>query len=472
MDAIWKRLVPIAGILTLAGCAAQRYHPAPIAVSDTASRYELRNLDDVGLQSFEEKNLGRPMAPWPPKSWDLPTLSLAALYFNPTLDLARARLATADGAIVTASARPNPTFDLVPGVPTPYLLTQDFLLVIETAGKRGRRIEIAQNLDRAAQFDLADSAWTVVMGARLALLNYLIASRNLELLRSEEKVREDQAAILEHVLSVGEITRLDVDLARIEASKTRVAASTAEGQTAEAKAALAVAIGIPVAGLDGAEFSWPDMDMPPAPQSLSADQVQRDAVLNRLDIRRSLAQYEAAEASLHSEIAKQYPNVNIGPGYTYEERNSFFTLSLSTSLPVFNRNQGPIAEAEGRRKEAAAAFLQTQAQVVAKSERALALYSAALKGVGEAQSLYQLQETQLQIVQQTIRAGADTRLSLDGMQIQLSVLARARLDALGRAQRALGDLEDAVQRPLAPGETFPINVESAVLKKLSKEPAR
>ena len=180
----------------------------------------------------------------------------------------------------------------------------------------------------------------------------------------------------------------------------------------------------------------------------------------------------AAEAAVHSEIAKQYPNFNIGPGYTYEERNSFFTVGLSTSLPVFNRNQGPIAEAEGRRKEAAAAFLQTQAQVVAKSERALAIYTAALKEVGEAQSLYQLQETQLQIVQQTIRAGADTRLSLDGVQVQLSVLARARLDALGRAQRALGDLEDAVQRPLGPGETFPVNVESPVLKKLPKKPNR
>jgi hypothetical protein len=41
------------------------------------------------------------------------------------------------------------------------------------------------------------------------------------------------------------------------------------------------------------------------------------------------------------------------------------------------------------------------------------------------------------------------------VQIQLSVLARARLDALGRAQRALGDLEAAVQRPLDPGEMLP-----------------
>ena len=464
MNVIGKGIVPLVTMALFAGCAVQRYTPVPVVASTTASQFESRSLADTGLRSFEEMNMGHPVSPWPPKSWDLQTLSLAALYFNPLLDSPRARVATADAAIVTADARPNPTFDFVPGVPSPYLLTQDFLFAIETAGKRGRRVEIARNLDQAAQLDLSNSAWTVIMGARLALLNYLIASRNLELLRSEQQVREDQISILERILSVGEIRRLDVDLARIELSKTQVATRTAEGQVADAKAALAAAVGIPLAGLDGAEFSWSNMDTPPAPESLSADQVQRDAVLNRLDIRRALAQYAAAEGALHSEIAKQYPNFNIGPGYTFEERHSFFTVGFSTSLPVFNRNQGPIAEAEGRRREAAAAFLETQAQVIAKSERALAVYAAALKEVAEAQSLYQLQETQLQIVQQAIRAGSDIRLSLDGVQIQLSVLARSRLDALARAQRALGDLEDAVQRPLAPGEMLPINPESPALK--------
>ena len=468
MNVIGKRIVPLATICLLAGCAAQRYTPSPIDAATTASQFESRRLADTGLRSFEESNLGHPVSPWPPKSWDLRTISLAALYFNPALDLARARLATAEGAIVTARARPNPTFDIVPGVPAPYLLTQDFLVLIETAGKRGRRVQVARNLDRAAQFDLADSAWTVVMGVRLALLNYLVASRNLELLRSEEKAREDRVVILEQVLSAGELTKLDVDVARIEASKTRVAASTAEGQIADAKAAMAAAIGIPVAGLDGAEFSWPDMDTLPKPELLSADQFQRDAVLNRLDIRRSLAQYAAAEAAVHSEIAKQYPNFNIGPGYTYEEQNSFFTVGLSTSLPVFDRNQGPIAEAEGRRKEAAAAFLQTQARVIARSERALAVYTAALREVAEAQSLYRIQESQQQVIQQAIRAGADNRLSLDGVQIQLFILAQARLDAIGRAQRALGDLEDAVQRPLDHDEVFQIRPESPALNKQPK----
>jgi outer membrane protein TolC len=271
---------------------------------------------------------------------------------------------------------------------------------------------------------------------------------------------------LEQVFAAGEIPRFDVGVAQIELSKIEVAIRAAEGQVAEARTALAAALGIPVAGLQDAQFVWPDLDMPPSPESLIPAEIQRDAVVNRMDVRRSLAQYAAAEADLQLEIAKQYPDINIGPGYTYEEKNSFFTVGLSSAIPLFNRNQGPIAEAEARRKEAAAAFLQIQAQVVAKSERALAVYTAALRELAEAQTLYQLQEIQLQTVQQTIRAGADDRLSLDSVQIQLSVLARTRLEALGRALRALGDLEDAVQRPLDHGAVFQIRPESPALNKL------
>jgi cobalt-zinc-cadmium efflux system outer membrane protein len=458
------------GTWILTGCAARRYQSAPIVPTESASRLESRNLDDPGLRAFVEENVGHAVASWPPKTWDLGTLSLAALYFNPTLESARARVAEAQAAIVTAGARPNPSLSIAPGIPSPYLFNLDLAVPIETAGKRGHRIESARSLEHAARFDLADSFWRVRSGVRIALLNYLLGARSLDLLRSEEQVRRDQVNILEQRLSVGEIPRPQVNLARIELSKAHLAVSTAEGQIAEAKAALAASIGIPIAGLQGLDFSWSDLDSPPSAESISPRQIQQDAVLNRLDVRRSLAQYAASEADFQLEISKQYPDVQIGPGYTYEEKNSFFTLGFSTTLPLFNRNQGLIAEAEARRREAAAAFLEKQAQVIAASERALALYVAALKELFEADhSLAQLQKTHLQMMQQAVRVGEEDRLALNGVQIESSVVARMRLDALARAQGALGELEDAVQRPLGPGDIFPSNREAPTLNKFPKE---
>jgi cobalt-zinc-cadmium efflux system outer membrane protein len=473
MHATGIRVFLIFGILVLAGCAARRYQPVPIVPRETASVLESRNLYDPELQTFLEKNLGHTATPWPLRTWDLRTLSLSAWFFNPTMEAARARVAEAQAAVVTAGARPNPSLSIAPGIPSPYLFNLDLAVPIETAGKRAHRIQSAGSLDQAARFDLADSAWKVRSGVRIALLNYLFASRSLDLLRSEEQVREDQVNILEARFSVGEIPRPEVDFARIELSKTHLAISSVEGQLAEARATLAASIGIPVAGLQGFDFTWSDLDSPPSPESLFSQRIQREAVLNRLDVRRSLAQYAAAEADLQLEISKQYPDLQIAPGYTYEERNNFFVIGFSTTLPIFNRNQGPIAEAEARRAEAGAVFLAKQAQVIAESERALALYTAALKELAEAdQSLRKLQDAQLQMMQQAVRLGEEDRLSLNGVLIEGSVLARARLDALARTQSALGQLEDAVQRPLNPGDVVPFNPESSTPNKLFKEPKR
>lgn len=443
--------------LVLTGCAVRKYQPAPVVPTETASKMESRNLADPGLQSFVEKSLGHPVTPWPPKAWDLGTLSLAALYFNPSFEAARARLTETEAAVVTAGARPNPTLNFSPGVPSPYLLTLDLAVPIETAGKRGHRVQVARGLNQAAQFDLADTAWKLRSGVRLALLDYLLITQSSDLLHSEEQIRSQQVTLLEQRFAVGEIPRPDFDLTRIELTKTHLIISTAEGQVGQAKAVLAASIGIPEAALEGMDFAWTGFEAPPSIESLSAHEIQRDAVLNRLDIRKSLAEYAAAEARVQLEIAKQYPDIQIGPGYTYEERNSFFTIGFSTTLPIFNRNQGPIAEAEAFRQEAAAVFRQKQAQVIAESERALAAYAAALREFAEASdSLRKLQQQQEQMANRAVLVGEEDRLTLYGIRLESSVLARGRLDALGRAQTALGQLEDAVQRPLDPGDIAPM----------------
>jgi cobalt-zinc-cadmium efflux system outer membrane protein len=472
MISIWKYTFPFAVLFCLAGCAVKKYHAVPIDANVTASLFESRNLSDPGLKAFEEENLGQVISPWPSKSWDLQTLSLAALYFNPALESVRARIASTKAALVTAGARPNPTLSVAPGIPSPYLLTLDFAIPIETAGKRTHRLEIARSLDQAARFDLADSAWTIHSAVRIALLNHVLAIRAVELFRSEEKVRDDQVRILEEILSAGEIAKQNVDLTRSERNKTHLALVVAEGQVTETKAAVAAAVGIPLSAVQSLDFVWPGLETLPRAESFSSDELKREAVLNRLDLRRSLSQYAAAEAALQLEIAKQYPDINIGPGYTFEERQSFFTVGLSTTLPLFNRNQGPIAEAEAHRIEASTAFLERQAQAITRSEGALAAYSAALNEQAAVQSLSKLQDSQLQILQDAIRVGADNRLNLDSVEIQSWVLARAQLDALSRARKTFGELEDAVQRPLDPGEKFIIAPEAPALRAPAKQEGR
>ena len=465
-----KKLIAISlAFAGVSGCAMQRYHRAPISPSETAARLESRNLQDAGLRVFLEKNLGHPLSSWPSKSWDLRSLTLTAFYFNPEMEIAQGQASMAQAAVITAGARPNPTLSLKPGIPSPYLFDLSLSMPIQTAGKRGYQIAEAKNLSEAARFNVASTAWKVRSAVRAALVNYLVAIRSADQMRSQESILSDRVRLLQKRLAVGEISRPEVDLARIDLANMRLAVLSAGTQTSQDRSLLASAIGIPVSALDGVELSWPNFDSPPNPDSLSPQTIQREAVLNRLDVRQGLAAYAAAEANLQLEIARQYPDIQIGPGYTYEEGNSFFTLGLSTTLPIFNRNQGPIAEAEARRKEAAAQFLATQARVIAESEAASALYVGAWNELTEAEHVLKLHDGKVQQAEHAFKAGESGPLPVNSELLGSAVAAGAKLAALSRAQAALGSLEDAVERPLEPGDIPPLSPESPALKNHPKE---
>lgn len=465
-----KRLAIIfilGALAALAGCApAVRYHPQPIAPAATAAKLESRTLADVGLKQFMEKNLGHPVRPWPLESWNLNELALAAYYFNPQMQVARAQAEAAEAAITTAGARPNPSLNFSGGIPSPYLFGLDLLFPVIRAGRRTIKIEHARALSDAARFALAAAAWKVRSSVRTAALDYALSLRRASLLEKAASLNEQQVQWLSERLTAGEVARPQVESARLQLMNARRALRTAQGRVPEARAALAAAIGVPLPALEHVKFSWPGFDHLPDAAALSNQTVQREAVLNRLDVRESLAQYQAAEAALRLEIARQYPNLTLGPGYHFEESDNFFTVGLSTVLPVFNRNQGPIAEAEARRQEAAANFLKTQSNVIAQSEQALARYRTALASYQEARkTLAQIENVQQPMAAQAVSLGESDKLSLNSIQLQGTAAEAAQLAALYDAQLALGQVEDAVQRPLEPGELPPPAVQSEALQK-------
>lgn len=395
--------------------------------------------------------------PLPPATWDLQMLTLAAFYFNPNLAVARAQLQTAQAGIATAEMRPNPVLELSPGVPSPYLLGLSVAFPIVTAGKRKYQVELAKNLSHVAAFNLAQTAWTVRGGVRTALVNYIVADHALAVTRSEEQLWLTRVSRLSEQVSAGEIPKPELDTAQIASLNSRLAAQTAQGHVVEAKAALAAAIGIPLSGIGNAHFTWPGFEQIPSVTSLSRRRIEKDAVLNRLDVRRALAEYTAAQSALQLEIARQHSNFQLGPGYEYEERTSFFAPLFSIPLPVFNRNQGPIAEAEARRREAAASLLATQASVMAQSEQALTGYRAAFAELKTAQAaLENLRGVRVPMTRQAVAVGEMDWLSLNSVLLERSAAANVALNSLFQAQTALGRLEDAVQRPLETSDTTPM----------------
>lgn len=436
------------------GCAPYKYHPAPIAPPALAASLESRSLDDPGLGAWMGEAAGFEPPAWPMTAWDLSTLTLAAYYFNTDMDVARTNAAVADAAIKTAAMKPNPSVGADAGYETaaesPYLLGFDFSMPFETAGKRGYRIAEATHLSDAGQLQVAETAWMVRSRVRTALVDLLFAEKTAVLLHEQESLQSRYVDLLEARFQAGEIPLPEVTAARIDLTNLRQALRAAEGQVGTARAALAAAVGIPLSGLTGKTVNWAGVDEPPTPGALPALDVRATAVENRIDVQRALAQYEAAQSRLQLEVARQYPDIDLGPGYAYEEGVHLISLRLGTVLPVRNRNEGPIAEAEAQRKAAGAQLLAAQSAVIAQTDKGLAQYRASYAVLEEARRSTAQADEQRRTAYQWLKAGEADQLTAVSADIQTAVTERARLDALHQTQLALGSLEDALQRPIDP----------------------
>jgi cobalt-zinc-cadmium efflux system outer membrane protein len=444
----------LSAALLLVGCAPHRYQAAPVAPATLAAGLYARSLDDPALRSWMEQNGGAQVSSWPLRTWDLDSLTLAAFYFSPDLDVARANVASAEAASKTAAAKPNPAVSIGPGYQGPsgsqFITSFDFSLPIETAGKRGYRIADAAHLSTASRLQLGQTAWAVRSRVRATLMDYLFAVKAAELLRSEAVVRGEYVRLTEARYHTGEVPLPDLTTARIDLTSLRQTLSTAEGSVQIARSAVAAAIGVCDSAIADKTLVSEGADNPPAPSSLPPTAIRKLALQNRLDIRRALEQYEAAQAALQLEIARQYPDLNLGPAYNYEEGTNFIALGLSSVLPLRNRNEGPIAEAEAQRKVAGAQVLAVQSTIVADIDRSQSQYSAAFKGLENATAaIRELKEQQQSAVRQ-LQAGETEQLTVIAAELQTSVSERAHLEALHQTQLALGMVEDALQRPLGP----------------------
>lgn len=435
-------------LIALVGCV--HYQARPLAPEKTAAALAARSLNDEGLHRFLTENLGRDFAEWPLPTWDFDLLALAAYYYQPSLDVARAEWRVAVAGQITAGERPNPSVDLVPTYDTttspPWIPGVTFDVPIETAGKRGYRLAQAQYLADATRWNLRTAVWRVRSGVRAALLDLYSARETESLLARQEAAQSDVARLLEGQLAAGNVADFEVTQARIALEATRLARQQAQRQDAEALASLADALGLPVAALKDVQLSFAGLDE--FPTTLTAPEVRRHAILNRADIRGALAEYAASQSALQLEIANQYPDIHLGPGYEYDQTDNKWTLGVSLTLPILNQNQGTIAEARAKRELAAAHFLAVQAKAVGEIDLALVGYQAARQQSATAGALLGNLQKRLDSVRAMQKAGELDATAVANAQVEFNTGALSRLDALVKAQQARGQLEDAMQSPL------------------------
>jgi outer membrane protein TolC len=289
-------------------------------------------------------------------------------------------------------------------------------------------------------------AWQVRSRVRSGLVALYAAREGLTLSAQLAERGAENARILEKQFQLGAISAFERTQARIVAENAQLARQDAARLETEALVSLAEAIGVPVGAVEGVGLSFEGLAEAPAPPTLVS--ARTTALQGRADVLAALDEYAASQAALQLEIAKQYPDIRLGPGYEYDQGDNKWSVGLGFDLPVFNRNRGAIAEATAKREEAAARFVAVQARVMADVDGALAGYEAAVESRSTAEALVSSLEKQENRARSMLTLGEISRSELLGLQVEVSVQALARLDAVTKSLQAFGALETALQSTL------------------------
>ncbi len=441
----------------LAACAGPAYQPAPLDVAAQAAQFDARRLTAPELRDFAPR-CG--LAAWPPARWDAAALACAGLYFNPDLAQARGALDEARARTQTAAQRTNPTLKLdlehhadTPGGVSPWSAGPTLEVPVAAPGRRAARRERAEAELRATQLDVALRERQLQTRLARDLAAHAAAGARTALLHAQAAELETLERLLARRVELGYAARPEALRITTERQAAQLALGAAQGADTAALNALAGGVGVPAAALREVALDTAPYAALPPPADPEA--LQADALTARDEMRLALADYTVAEAALKEAIAARHPDFTLGPGVFFDQGDRVWSLAAAFVLPLFHRNEGPIAEAQARRETAARAALATQARILGELRGTTDDYRAARAAATEAQDLARRQAALAAAAQRRFDAGAEDRPGLVRERLAARQAELAATDKLAAAWQAWIGLRDAAGARLAPAQPDP-----------------
>lgn len=216
----------------------------------------------------------------------------------------------------------------------------------ETGGQQARRRAAAAASLDALRAEIDDARRQARADAALRFHAVLAAQRRVQLEQRSLTLLESTAQAVARRRSAGEDTRLDANVALIEAERARNALAQAQEQLLDNKADLGTVLQL-------APGTVPEVAgelLPPAGNVVPYGLAELLTAIPGLPRQRALAaREEAARARVGLEQAVRLPDVTVGLNTGREGapdgRERVTTLTLSVPLPLFRRNDAAIGQA-------------------------------------------------------------------------------------------------------------------------------
>jgi cobalt-zinc-cadmium efflux system outer membrane protein len=437
-------------IVICAGCV--RYHPRSVSLEDNAAAFQNRSLTDSNLERFLNDSMaGHTQSPM--ELWNLDRLTATAIYFDPSLRVVKAQTAVVDATLLTAKARPNPTVGFSPGYNlnaargvSPWIIGSTIDMPVETAGKRSKRVLQSRYNAQAARLALLSSVWQVRSNVQNATIQFFVASKRANAVEQQLEAQSALVKLLEQRAAAGAIARTEAAPFQVARIRLLSDMAIARATAVQATNRLAEVLGLPPSAIRDITLSeLPARASESAITNLS--ELRRTALRNRSDVLELLARYEAAQAALQLEIAKQYPDVHLGSGYQWDQGENKWNLAITLELPILNRNQGPIAEGEARRSEAAARIFEAQAHVAIEIDGLVASVKSAEEEFNRSEEALTALRRQAELAKERFGAGGADSVELQTAIVDERSAEIVTLEAQARLEVARAQLDSALQAP-------------------------
>jgi cobalt-zinc-cadmium efflux system outer membrane protein len=175
-------------------------------------------------------------------------------------------------------------------------------------------------------------------------------------------------------------------------------------------------------------------------------------------LKQAAVESERARLEVDRARAEAVPNVTVGGGYSrnFAEREEGGVVSVETALPLWDRKQGRIREAEARWAKAQAMARSVANRLARDAAEAFGRYQAALQQEATLDRIYPLLDKSLTLVREGYKTNRETTISDVLLAEEALNDNRLRRQEVRRdLWRAVADLEGLMQMDLGEEVTPP-----------------
>ena len=372
-------------------------------------------------------------------------LDLAAKQ-NLDLIAARQRRAVALAGVLIARQRPNPIFNFTALRDTPHeglFIDQPF----EIGGKRGRRIEVANQVGALTDLEITGLERQVRRKTREAYFQLSFTQAESARLRHLLELAQRLDQIARERFEAGDVPQLEVIQAGLEVARAQSEYKVAQQEERVSLSQLNALLNEP------ATTSWQLVEMlRDLPPTVVLPELVQSAY-NSNPALQHVAQEQKVEESRRGLLkAERIPNLDFEYGMDFNAPHDFRAGprgQITMALPLFARNQGEIAQSLATQRVLNAEEAATKRSVAAQVETAyFDLDARRTQAETYRDSLVPIAQKLEGLAEESYRAGKADILMVLTAQRNVQDVERNYLQSLLSVQNAFAGLEELVGTPI------------------------